>query len=160
MPVSRRRFAFLVVLTLALAVAPGGARQPSPATVRLHVGGDPLLRPRVTAYLRAALQPARAVVVVERDAEYVLSVIVLPVASGGFAVSTAALSAHTDERLTARARAWGLDAGEAERVREAFRGSGVLLDQRVLTGPDLEILCRDAAGAFVTDTLAGTRAIP
>jgi hypothetical protein len=159
-PVSRRVAAF-AALALGLAPASAPAQQPTPpAAVQLHVGGDPELRARASSYLRVALQPSREIAVVERDGEYVLSVIVLPIASGGFALSAAALSAHTDARLTALAGLWNLEAAAAERMRATFRGTGALLDQRVLTGPDLEALCRDVAGAFVTDTVGRTRPTP
>lgn len=156
-----RRLAALVALTLGLAPAVVRAQQPTPpAAVQLHVGGDPELRARASSYLRMALQPARDITIVERDGEYVLSVIVLPIGSGGFALSAAALSARTEAGLTALASLWNLEATAAERMRATFRGTGALLDQRVLTGPDLEALCRDVAGAFVTDTVGRTRPAP
>ncbi|MGE0443636.1 MAG: hypothetical protein AB7P99_00300 [Vicinamibacterales bacterium] len=149
--------AAVVVLLPVLATAPARAQQPAPARVQLHVGGDPDLRQPALTHLRAALQPTRDIVLVDREPEYVLSVIVLPIASGGFALSAAALSAHTGASLAALANLWGLGAPVAERMAATFRGQGALLDQRVLTGPELEPLCGDVARAFAADTLARAR---
>jgi hypothetical protein len=149
--------AVVIVLLPVLAAAPAHAQQPARARVQLHVGGDPDLRQPALTHLRAALQPSRDIVLVERDPEYVLSVIVLPIASGGFAVSAAALSAHTEASLAALANGWGIGAPAAERMAATFRGQGALLDQRVLTGPELEPLCGDVARALATDTIARAR---
>jgi hypothetical protein len=136
------------------------AQQKTPARVQVHVGGDPALRERTADCLHSALESSRDIVAADRDAEYVLSLVVLPIASGGFAMSVAVLSAHSDASLGALARLWGLDEQAAERMRAMFRGAGALLDQRVLTGPDADALCRDVATAFAVDTLARLRKAP
>jgi hypothetical protein len=159
--VNRCSAAVAAALALALLFpAAARAQEKMPARVQVHVGGDPALRERTAGCLQSALESSPDIVVAERDAEYVLSLIVLPIASGGFAMSAAVLSAHTDASLRALARLWALDDQAAERMRAVFRGAGALLDQRVLTGPDADALCRDVAAAFAVDTLARLRKTP
>ena len=147
----------MAAVVLLLASVPSAAQEAPPVRVQVHVGGDPQLRARAATLLRSELQPLPNVTVSERDAEYVLSVVVLPIASTGFAVSAAVMNVQTDASLTALARLWGLDDTAAGRLRTMFKGNGALVDQRVLTGPDLAALCRDVVTAFAADTLDRAR---
>ncbi len=131
--------------------------QPGPFRVQLHVSADEALKARVTGRLTAAVQPLPDVVLVERNPEYVLSLVILPTTTGGFAVSVALMNVHTDEALDAFAQLWGLGDATAERLRDVFRGSGALVDQRVVIGADLDTLATDVVSTLSADTLARAR---
>jgi hypothetical protein len=125
--------------------------------IQVHVGAEGAPREAMLACLTRDLTAARGVAIVDRDAEYVLSVVLVPTTAGGYAASMAAMNVYTDVSLENLARSWAVDQDVRRRVRAAFRGAGALVDQRVLTAGDLESLCHDVARAFDADTLAPAR---
>ena len=103
------------------------------------------------------LRAAPSVTLTERDADYLLSVVLLPTTSGSYVASVAAMSLYTDTALENLSRSWTASEDVRRRVRSAFRGTGALVDQRVLTGDSLDALCHDIARAFGAETLAPAR---
>jgi hypothetical protein len=153
---------FLLILGLWPAVS--AAAQPAPAVqippqfrVRLHVSAAETTRTAALAALTAALRPVRDVDLTERDPDYILSLVILPISTGGYAVSIAAMNVHSEAALGAFAGQ--LPLGETDRARliGRFKGAGALIDQRVATGGDVAVLCADIAAAFNTDTLGPLR---
>lgn len=143
---------------LLLPPPPAGAQAPPDRfRVQLHVSAEDALKTRMTAQLTAAAQPLRDVLLTERNAEYVLSVVILPTTAGGFAMSVAVMNVHTDETLDTLARLWGMSDAASGRLRDVFRGSGALVDQRVVIGSDLGTLARDVVATLDADTLARAR---
>jgi hypothetical protein len=107
--------------------------------------------------LTSDLSAAPGVALAERDADYVLSVVLVPTTAGGYAASMAAMNVYTDLALENLARSWGAGDDLRRRVRATFRGAGALADQRVLTAGNLDALCHDISRAFDADTLAPVR---
>jgi hypothetical protein len=112
------------------------------------------------------LRAAPSVTLADRDADYLLSVVLLPTTSGSYVASVAAMRLYTDTALENLSRSWTASEEVRRSVRAAFRGTGALVDQRVLTGESLDGLCHDIARAFDAETLAparkslGARGIP
>lgn len=148
---------FVVTLVGLLAPVPTAAQAISPFRVRLHVSADDGRKTAALAGLASALRPIRDIEVTDRDADYVLSLVILPVSTGGFVVSVLVMNVHTEATVDARARAWGMREADRQQMIALFKGSGALLDQRVVTGPDLVTLCGDIALAFSADTLEPQR---
>lgn len=154
------RALFVTTLALTLLAAPSLARAqaaPPPFRVQLHVAADESLRPAAFAALRAALQPVRDIALSERDAEYIISVVVFRTAADGFAASLVVMTVHTRPSLEEIARLWGLDAATRMRLVTLFNGTGALLDQRMLNGADLTTLSDDIARTIDVDILAAQR---
>lgn len=150
----------VTTLALILLAAPSLARAQTPPPafrVQLHVAADESIRPVALAALRAALQPVRDVELSDRDAEYILSVVVFRTATDGFAASLVMMTVHTRPSLEEIARLWGLDAATRMRLVTLFNGTGALLDQRMLNGADLVTLSGDIARTIDVDILAAQR---
>jgi hypothetical protein len=117
--------------------------------IQVHVGAEGAPREAMLACLTRDLTAARGVAIEDRDAEYELSVVLVPTTAGCYSASMSAMNVYTDMSA--------VDQDVRRRVRAAFRGAGALVDQRVLTAGDLESLCHDVARAFDADTLAPAR---
>jgi hypothetical protein len=162
---SRRRRPLLGLVSAALCwlgivgvASPAGAQAvPDAIRVQLHVAGDAATRATVTSELTRRLEQDRSIELIERDGEFVLSVLVLPVSTGGYAVSIATMNVYTPTALQRMAREWGGDASLLEHLRAQFSGAGALVDQRVLTGPDLAALSDNIAAGFTIDILGPVR---
>jgi hypothetical protein len=156
--VTRALFVTTLALTLLAPPALVQGQATAPAfRVQLHVAADESIRPAALAALRAALQPVRDIELSERDAEYILSVVVFRTAADGFAASLVMMSVHTRPSLEELARLWRLDAATRMRLVTLFNGTGALLDQRMLNGADLATLSGDLARAVDVDILAAQR---
>ena len=147
----------LMAVTLHGTTVSASAQSRQMFRVQVHGGGDPILREKVVSGVTRALQPVADVEVVSRDPEYFVSVIVFQAAGGGYVMSMAVLNVHTDEALSNFAQMWGVDEATRQRMLAVFRGSGALVDQRIVTGVDLDVMCADIARALDADTLATRR---
>lgn len=147
----------VAMLVAACVPAPALAQGPAPFRVQVHVGGDPALRPDAYAAIVSGLQAARDITVVDRNAEYIVSVLLVRTAGDSLTASVTALSVHTPEAIENAARQWGVEPIAQQRIVAMFRGTGVLADQRLFSGPALAPLAGDIARAFATDTLAEPR---
>jgi hypothetical protein len=145
--------AFVATLDPIPAVAQGG----SPFLLRLHVSADEGRKTTALAALTAALAPVRDIELTDRDADYVLSLVVLPAGTGGYAISVIVMHVHTETSLDARGRQWGMGEADRKQMVALLKGAGALLDQRVVTGPDLAALCSDIARALSADILEPQR---
>jgi hypothetical protein len=150
--------AILLALTLVPCAAAPATAQPAPAFhVQLHVSGDRPTRDAALEALTGAERAIRDVQIVERDGEYVVSLLVLRTAGDTFVASMVVMNAHTQPALAALGARWQLDVTQQERLVSMFKGSGALMDQRILTGADLAALCRDAIAALDTELLQPLR---
>lgn len=128
-----------------------------PLQVQLHVAAEANIKSSALGYLTAVLRLVADVEISERDADYVLSLVILPMSPGGYAVSAVVMNVYSDRRLEELSQRWSLSQNERDRVRAVFKGAGALLDQRVITGPDLKTLCDDVARGVNTDVFATER---
>jgi hypothetical protein len=151
------RLLTIAALIAAFAPAPALAQNPAPFRVQVHMGGDPALRGDAYAALVEGMQAARDVTVVDRNPEYIVSVLLVRTAGDTLTASVTTLSVHTADALMVTAQQWGLDSVAQQRLVAMFRGSGALADQRLFNGPALAPLAADIARAFVADTLAEPR---
>src|SRR5215218_4842569 len=108
--IRRTRRALLTAIALA---AVGNAHADAQATrqplrVQLHVAAEATLKPSALGYLTAALRPAIDVVITDRDADYVLSAVILPTTEGGYAVSTVVMNVYSERRLADFSARWEL----------------------------------------------------
>ena len=110
-------------------------------------------------YLTAALRPVKDLEITERDADYVLSAVILPTTGGGYAISTVVMNVYSERRLDDLATRWALAPAVRDRLRGVFKGAGALLDQRVRTGPSLQSLCDDIARGVDADVFALERRV-
>jgi hypothetical protein len=125
--------------------------------VQLHVAAEAAIKPSAIGYLTAVLRPVADVEIVDRDADYVLSLVILPTTPSGYAISAIVMHVYTEQRIDELSARWGLTTAAREGARGVFNGAGALLDQRVLTGPDLKTLCDDVARSVNADVFAGER---
>jgi hypothetical protein len=130
-----------------------------PLRVQLHVAAEETLKSSALGYLAAALRPATDVVITDRDADYVLSVMILPTTEGGYAISTVVMNVYSERRLADLSARWELTPDVRERLLAVFKGAGALLDQRVRTGPSLQALCDDIARGVDADVFAIERRV-
>jgi hypothetical protein len=125
-----------------------------PLRVQLHVAAEEAVKTSAIGYLTAALRPVTDVEITNRDADYVLSLMILPTIEGGYAISTVVMNVYSDRRLDELSTRWQLTPAAGERLRGVFKGTGALLDQRVRTGPNLQSLCDDIARGVDADVFA------
>ena len=154
-----RTLACTVALTCV--VASSALAQTDPAfRVQLHAGGEASLRTRLVWAIEAALRPIRDVDVVPQDADYIVSAVTLPAPGSSLVMSLVVLNVHTERSLTNLAIVWNLEGEARDRLRATFRGSGALLDQRILTGTSIEALAGDVARILNADILQPLRRNP
>jgi hypothetical protein len=150
---------FLMAIGLVVFLAADLSAQTTsqPLRVQLHVAAEATVKSSAIGYLTAALRPATDVEITDRDADYVLSLVILPMTQGGYAISTVVMHVYTERQIDEMSARWELTPVAQERARAVFSGAGALLDQRVLTGPDLPALCNDVARAVNADVFAAER---
>jgi hypothetical protein len=148
---------FIAVMIVTLGQIHSAAQSIPPFRLRLHVSTDEARKTTALAALTAALAPVRDIEITDRDADYVLSLVVLPAGADGYAVSAIVMNVHTETSLDARGRQWGMRDADRQQMVTLFKGAGALLDQRVVTGPDLAALCGDIARSLSADILEPQR---
>jgi len=157
---ARRIGLSLAVIGLLIAFpVPAPAQTTVRFRVQLHVSADDSIKDAALAALRTAVQPIRDVEIADRDAEYIVSLVILRTLGDSYVASLAVMNVHTERAVQQLAAAWQVGPDTAQRMTAMFKGAGALLDQRILTGPDLTLVCADVATALNTDILAPARRV-
>ena len=125
--------------------------------VQVHVGAEDRLRASASNLLSQSLQAIKDVTLATEDVDYVLSVVVMPVTNGGYALSVAVMNVYSERALDGFAQLWQIPVAARAKFKATLKGAGALVDQRAQTGPDLAELCRGVVSAFDLETLGTAR---